>query len=126
MSITDTSTLLQGNPPQKRTSVRFCLVRHFRHFPWHSDFCFPRSTNEPVSSSCHLNAACHLARCRLNMNDHDLTAKATSSYPDLLNGLVLLGIQRIGLVFHLPEVDVCKVKAPDGGIVHGTVVNPTV
>ncbi|WP_141210592.1 hypothetical protein [Prevotella sp. P2-180] len=48
MSITDTSTLLRGNPPQKRTSVRFCLVRHFRHFPWHSDFCFPRSANEPV------------------------------------------------------------------------------
>ena len=65
MSITDTSTLLRGNPPQKRTSVHFCLVRHFRHFPWHSDFCFPRSTNEPVSQSCHLYAACHNAIDRL-------------------------------------------------------------
>ena len=65
MSITDTSTLLRSNPPQKRTSVRFCLVRHFRHFPWHSDFCFPRSTNEPVSLSCHLYAACHNAIDRL-------------------------------------------------------------
>lgn len=65
MSITDTSTLLRGNPPQKRTSVHFCLVRHFRHFPWHSDFCFPRSTNEPVSLSCHLYAACHNAIDRL-------------------------------------------------------------
>ena len=61
MPITDTSALLRGNPPQKRTSVRFCLVRHFRHFPWHSDSCFPRSTNEPVSLSCHLYAACRNA-----------------------------------------------------------------
>ena len=30
---TGTSTLLRGNPPQKGTSVHFCLVRHFRHFP---------------------------------------------------------------------------------------------
>ena len=65
MPITDTSALLRGNPPQKRTSVRFCLVRHFRHFPWHSDFCFPRSTNEPVLLSCHLYAACHNAIDRL-------------------------------------------------------------
>ena len=65
MPITDTSALLRGNPPQKRTSVRFCLVRHFRHFPWHSDFCFPRSTNEPVSLSCHLYAACRNAIDRL-------------------------------------------------------------
>ena len=65
MSITDTSTLLRGNPPEKRTSVHFCLVRHFRHFPGHSDFCFPRSTNEPVSLSCHLYAACHNAIDRL-------------------------------------------------------------
>ncbi|MDY4554714.1 MAG: hypothetical protein SO468_00755 [Prevotella sp.] len=63
--ITDTSTLLRGNPPQKRTSVRFCLVRHFRHFPWHSDFCLPRSTNEPVLLSCHLYAACRNAIDRL-------------------------------------------------------------
>ena len=65
MPITDTSALLRGNPPQKRTSVRFCLVRHFRHFPWHSDFCFPRSANEPVSLSCHLYAACRNAIDRL-------------------------------------------------------------
>ena len=65
MSITDTSTLLRGNPPQKRTSVRFCLVRHFQHFPWHSDFCFPRSTNKPVLLSCHLYAACRNAIDRL-------------------------------------------------------------
>ena len=65
MSITDTSTLLRGNPTLKRTSVRFCLVRHFRHFPWHSDFCFPRSANEPVSLSCHLYAACRNAIDRL-------------------------------------------------------------
>ena len=65
MPITDTSTLLRGNPPQKRTSVHLCLVRHFRHFPWHSVFCFPRSTNEPVSLSCHLHAACHNAIDRL-------------------------------------------------------------
>ena len=43
----------------------FCLVRHFRHFPWHSDFCFPRSTNEPVLLSCHLYAACRNAIDRL-------------------------------------------------------------
>ena len=65
MSITGTSTLLRGNPPQKRTSVRFGLVRHFRHFTWHSDFCFPRSANEPVLLSCHLYAACHNAIDRL-------------------------------------------------------------
>ena len=65
MPITDTSALLRGNPPQKRTLVRFCLVRHFRHFPWHSDFCFPRSANKPVSQSCHLYAACRNAIDRL-------------------------------------------------------------
>ena len=65
MSITDTSALLRGNPPQKRTSVSFCLVRHFRHFPWHSVFCFPRSTNEPVLLSCHPYAACRNAIDRL-------------------------------------------------------------
>ena len=34
-------------------------------FPWHSDFCFPRSTNEPVLLSCHLYAACRNAIDRL-------------------------------------------------------------
>ena len=64
MPITDTSALLRGNPPQKRTSVRFCLVRHFRHFPWHSDFCFPRSANKPVSLMSITSSTCDLpCRC---------------------------------------------------------------
>ena len=111
MSITDTSTLLRGNPPQKRTSVHFCLFRHFRHFPWHSDFCFPRSTNEPVSLSCHLYAARHNAIDRLL---HCLSPELSDSdfWHDLKTGLTTP--HRMGHFMHLfsPWQNTSKLALP--------------